>query len=321
MGCSWPRGDSVLGFDSLCTRTHTVRDSDIAPCLGCMACQDIEESPQYWYIRLDVLLAEWRHDAATSEVACGSTFQHDRPGRPLQRYTPSPVAIIIFSTCTGTAGGSFVPAVTSFVKGKPALRLQLLPPRIQPVAVAARSTPSASDRAPEPSASAASASSDSESEQSEDTRSSSKQHANRGRTLGPQSPQHLNNRLNSLKRTLMAQTPERRRKRCSICGEIGHNKLSCPTAPDAMPRKNTVTCSQCGQPGHNSRSCPVKPRSTTVTCSQCGRDGHNCRTCPMRAKTKKGSKAATNSNNSLSRVCTFSALTRPSVCMNAVVLL
>lgn len=132
-----------------------------------------------------------------------------------------------------------------------------------------------------------------------------KAHASRGRKLGPQSPRHLSNRVNSLKRTLMAQTPERRRKRCSICGEIGHNKLSCPAASGAMPRKNTVTCSQCGQPGHNSRSCPVKPRSTTVTCSQCGRDGHNCRTCPMRVKTKKGSKATANSVSSISRVCLF----------------
>jgi hypothetical protein len=132
-----------------------------------------------------------------------------------------------------------------------------------------------------------------------------KPHASRGRKIGPQSSQHLRNRVISLKRTLMAQTPERRRKRCSICGEIGHNKLSCPTAPDAMPRKNTVTCSQCGQPGHNSRSCPVKPRSTTVTCSQCGRDGHNCRTCPMRAKSKKG-KAGSASMNSMSRVCSHS---------------
>ena len=32
---------------------RTLSVSDIAPCLGCMACQDIEESPQYWYIRLD----------------------------------------------------------------------------------------------------------------------------------------------------------------------------------------------------------------------------------------------------------------------------
>lgn len=129
-----------------------------------------------------------------------------------------------------------------------------------------------------------------------------KVHASKGRKLGPQSPEHRRKRLQSLRKTLMAQAPERRRKRCSVCGEIGHNKLSCPTITDAMPRKNTVTCSQCGQPGHNSRSCPVKPRSTTVTCSQCGRDGHNCRTCPMRAKNKKGAKAATNSVSSMSRV-------------------
>lgn len=115
-----------------------------------------------------------------------------------------------------------------------------------------------------------------------------KPHASRGRSIGPQSPEHLRNRVNSLRRTLMAQSPEERKKRCSICGEFGHNKLSCPVA-ETMPRKNTVTCSQCGKPGHNSRSCPVRPRSTTVTCSLCGRDGHNCRTCPMRASTKKTS--------------------------------
>jgi hypothetical protein len=156
----------------------------------------------------------------------------------------------------------------------------------------------------------ASVSSDTGNRQSSDKgQGVAKPHASRGRKFGPQSPRHLSNRLQSLKRTLMAQTPERRRKRCSICGEIGHNKLSCPSALDVMPRKNTVTCSQCGQPGHNSRSCPVKPRSTTVTCSQCGRDGHNCRTCPMRTKIKKGgAKATTNSMNSISRVCPFSVL-------------
>lgn len=116
-----------------------------------------------------------------------------------------------------------------------------------------------------------------------------KANALRGRKVGPQSPEHLRNRVRSLRQTYMTQSPEERQKKCSICGEVGHNKLTCPHVQNSkdMPRKNTVTCSQCGKPGHNSRSCPVRPRSTTVTCSLCGRDGHNCRTCPMRASSKK----------------------------------
>lgn len=134
-----------------------------------------------------------------------------------------------------------------------------------------------------------------------------KQHALRGRKIGPQSPEHLRNRVYSLRRTLMAQSPDQRKKRCSFCGEIGHNKLSCPAA-ETMPRKNTVTCSQCGKPGHNSRSCPVRPRSTTVTCSLCGRDGHNCRTCPMRANTKKSKTAPDGSTDSRPPVCAYSLM-------------
>lgn len=214
------------------------------------------------------------------------------------------------ASCSGTAGGFHLQDSASVARARPVLCTRLH--RGQRVVIAAawrdsRITPEL--------LSSAGDSSDTESGQSASTTSARKPrkpHVNRGRPLGPQNPEHLNSRIKSLKQTLMAQTPERRRKRCSICGEIGHNKLSCPSATDAMPRKNTVTCSQCGQPGHNSRSCPVKPRSTTVTCSQCGRDGHNCRTCPMRAKTKKGSKAASNSTNSISKVRPFSTLSQPS---------
>lgn len=81
--------------------------------------------------------------------------------------------------------------------------------------------------------------------------------------------------------------PERRRKRCGGCGEIGHSKMTCPNADAPMTRKGTVTCSTCNQPGHNSRKCPLKPRNTSVTCSSCGQIGHNCRTCPLKGSARK----------------------------------
>lgn len=83
----------------------------------------------------------------------------------------------------------------------------------------------------------------------------------------------------------MGPTTEKRRKRCKLCGETGHNKLACPLHNASLSAPSL--CSQCGLPDHTSRSCPDKRRPSKVTCSLCGQDSHNCRTCPLNPKRKE----------------------------------
>lgn len=44
------------------------------------------------------------------------------------------------------------------------------------------------------------------------------------------------------------------RIRCSVCGELGHNRRTCGDI--SVRVRHTQRCSSCGELGHNRRSCP-----------------------------------------------------------------
>ena len=96
-------------------------------------------------------------------------------------------------------------------------------------------------------------------------------------------------------------------RHCSICGESGHYKKTCPMK-DVYGDVNSDTesgesddkdklamfqqleyfggetlqrkCGLCGEEGHDKRMCPDSKDAKRGTCGICGQTGHNRRTCP-----------------------------------------
>lgn len=73
--------------------------------------------------------------------------------------------------------------------------------------------------------------------------------------------EHYEKRRQRLARRRQEDNDELKQKRCSVCGEYGHNKRSCTAEPKPPLKKVTEHkqhCSVCGQAGHNKRKCPHK---------------------------------------------------------------
>ncbi len=92
-------------------------------------------------------------------------------------------------------------------------------------------------------------------------------------------------------------------RKCSICGESGHNSRTCSqrTAKPAKPKGRV--CGNCGEPGHNRRTCTQlevieeseedgyleeeeivveKPKKKASKCRDCGEEGHTAKKCPYK---------------------------------------
>ena len=92
---------------------------------------------------------------------------------------------------------------------------------------------------------------------------------------GPLDEGHKRKISNSI-RNKYAQNPHLRQKgrpkKCSVCGEEGHNKKTCPqvlslqtdTSSDKSDKRRTVKCSVCGEEGHNRKSCPHNKESLSL---------------------------------------------------------
>lgn len=92
---------------------------------------------------------------------------------------------------------------------------------------------------------------------------------------GPLDEEHRRKISNSV-RAKYAENPSLRQKgrpkRCSICGEEGHNRKTCPKAAQGAASMQTTKthgkkgkrknrCSICGKEGHNKSSCPNKDKA------------------------------------------------------------
>lgn len=138
----------------------------------------------------------------------------------------------------------------------------------------------------------------------------------KGKYTAPKSEEHRRKISRAMQRMYMRDDSSRlqrsqaaagKAKTCSLCGEQGHNRRSCPQNPGrALTAAGTAsaaasatkslqrTCLVCGQVGHNRRTCPQRGSAAlvqlpaqaantakrTVCCSHCGSKEHNRRTCP-----------------------------------------
>jgi hypothetical protein len=100
----------------------------------------------------------------------------------------------------------------------------------------------------------------------------------------------------------------KKRSRCKICKQEGHNKRTCPNVEieEAKSKQNDSSkkrsrCKICKQEGHNKRTCPnveieeAKPKQNDSSkkrsrCKICKQEGHNQRTCPGRKTPANGTK-------------------------------
>jgi len=75
--------------------------------------------------------------------------------------------------------------------------------------------------------------------------------------------------------------------RCIICGDVAEVPCYCDLHLQKRREKlkarriRDQRCSNCGEIGHNRRTCPYEIVERVQRCSNCGGEGHNRRTCPM----------------------------------------
>lgn len=69
---------------------------------------------------------------------------------------------------------------------------------------------------------------------------------------------------------------------CGICGQAGHNRLTCPRANEQQQQQQQYHCAVCGEVGHNERTCTAHAAEPMAgrqqRCSICQQPGHNAAT-------------------------------------------
>jgi len=91
-------------------------------------------------------------------------------------------------------------------------------------------------------------------------------------------------------------------RKCSICGESGHNSRTCSQRTTKVSKPKERVCGSCGEPGHNRRTCtqlePIeeveeddcveeevlitRPKKKVSKCRDCGEEGHTAKKCPYK---------------------------------------
>jgi hypothetical protein len=72
--------------------------------------------------------------------------------------------------------------------------------------------------------------------------------------------------------------------RCSVCGQEGHNKQTCPLSSQGAWGVDAAATTAAASPAAAAAPAAAEVATTTkgTLCSVCGMVGHNKRTCPLR---------------------------------------